>query len=220
MIPPKASGEFVAAMERVLDVYRRPYDAARPVVCMDETPRQLIRETRTPLAARPGQPARHDYEYERCGVANVFMATEPLAGRRITQVTERKGKVDWAQFVETIARRYPDADKITLVMDNLNTHSPGAFYEAFAPEQAKALWDRFEFVYTPKHGSWLNVAEIEINVMIRQCLARRIDSREEMAAEVAAWQARRDQMKARIDWQFTADDARIKLKRLYPTFDV
>lgn len=126
-------------MERVLDVYRRPYDAARPVVCMDETPRQLIRETRTPLAARPGQPARHDYEYERCGVANVFMATEPLAGRRITQVTERKGKVDWAQFVETIARRYPDADKITLVMDNLNTHSPGAFYEAFAPEQAKAL---------------------------------------------------------------------------------
>jgi len=220
VIPPKASGEFVAAMERVLDVYRRPYDAARPVVCMDETPRQLIRETRTPLAARPGQPARHDYEYERCGVANVFMATEPLAGRRITQVTERKGKVDWAQFVETIARRYPDADKITLVMDNLNTHSPGAFYEAFAPEQAKALWDRFEFVYTPKHGSWLNVAEIEINVMIRQCLARRIDSREEMAAEVAAWQARRDQMKARIDWQFTADDARIKLKRLYPTFDV
>ena len=207
-------------MERVLDVYRRPYDAAYPVVCMDETPRQLIGETRIPLPACPGQPARHDYEYKRCGVANVFVATEPLAGKRITKVTERKGKVDWAQFIDDIARHYPDADRITLVMDNLNTHSPGAFYEAFAPEQAKVLWDRFEFVFTPKHGSWLNVAEIEINVMIRQCLARRIDSREEMAAEVAAWQARRDQMKATIDWQFTADDARIKLKRLYPTFDV
>jgi len=207
-------------MERVLDVYRRPYDAAYPVVCMDETPRQLIGETRIPLPACPGQPARHDYEYKRCGVANVFVATEPLAGKRITKVTECKGKVDWAQFIDDIARHYPDADRITLVMDNLNTHSPGAFYEAFAPEQAKVLWDRFEFVFTPKHGSWLNVAEIEINVMIRQCLARRIDSREEMAAEVAAWQARRDQMKATIDWQFTADDARIKLKRLYPTFDV
>lgn len=220
MIPPKANGAFVAAMEHVLDVYRRPYDAAYPVVCMDETPRQLIGETRTPLPIRPGQPARHDFEYERCGVANVFMATEPLAGKRITQVTERRGKVDWAHFVDAIARHYPDADKITLVMDNLNTYNPGALYEAFSPEQAKALWDRFEFVYTPKHGSWLNVAEIEINVMIRQCLARRIDNREELAAEVAAWQARRDQMKAKIDWQFTADDARIKLKRLYPTFDV
>lgn len=207
-------------MEYVRDVYRRPHNAAYPVVCMDETPRQLIGETRTPLPIRPGQPARHDFEYERCGVANVFMATEPLAGKRITQVTERRDKIEWAHFVDDIARHYPDADKITLVMDNLNTHNPGAFYEAFPPERAKALWDRFEFVYTPKHGSWLNVAEIEINVMIRQCLARRIDNREELAAEVAAWQARRDQMKAKIDWQFTTGDARIKLKRLYPIFDV
>lgn len=220
MIPPAANAEFVAAMERVLDVYRRPYNVAVPVVCMDETPRQLIRETRTPLPARPGQLARHDYEYERCGVANVFMATEPLSGKRMTKVTERKCKVDWAQFLYDIAERYPDAENITLVMDNLNTHSPGALYEAFPPEQAKALWDRFEFVYTPKHGSWLNVAEIELNVMISQCLARRIDTIEQLREEVSAWQARRDQLQAKVNWQFTAEDARIKLKRLYPTFDV
>lgn len=219
MIPPTANAEFVAAMERVLEVYRRPYNAAIPVVCMDETPRQLIRETRTPLPTRPGQPARHDYEYERCGVANVFMATEPLAGKRMTKVTERKRKVDWAQFVDDIARHYPDAEKITLVMDNLSTHAPGAFYEAFAPAQAQALWDRFELVYTPKHGSWLNVAEIELNVMIRQCLARRIDNRDKLREEVAAWQAHRDQLKAKVNWQFTTQDARVKLKRLYPTFD-
>lgn len=157
-------------MERGLGVYRQPYNAAYPVVCMDETPRQSIGETRTPLPTRPGRPARHDCEYDRCGIANAFMATEPLAGKRITKVTERKGKVDWAPFIDDIARHYPNADKIALVMDNLNTHSPGALYEAFPPEQAKALWDRFKFVYTPQHGSWLNVAEIEINVMVRQCL--------------------------------------------------
>lgn len=206
-------------MERVLDVYRRPYDADIPVVCMDETPRQLIRETRMPIPAHPGQLERHDYEYERCGVCNVFMASEPLAGTRMTKVTDRKTKVDWAQFLQDIAEHYQAAQRITLVMDNLNTHSPGALYEAFPPDKAKALWDRFEFVYTPKHGSWLNVAEIELNVMISQCLDRRIGSMEKLCAEVAAWQSRRDKIHARVNWQFTTEDARVKLKRLYPTFD-
>ena len=218
VIPPAGNGDFVAAMERVLDVYRRPYDVTQPVVCMDETPRQLIRETRTPLAPQPGRLERHDYEYERCGVCNVFMATEPLAGRRLTKVTERRTKIDWVHFIEDIAERYIDAEQITLIMDNLNTHSPGALYEVFPPDQAKALWDRFEFVYTPKHGSWLNVAEIELNVMISQCLRRRIDNIEELREEVSTWQAHRDQLEATVNWQFTAKDARIKLERLYPTF--
>lgn len=205
-------------MEGVLDVYRRPYDAARPVVCMDETPRQLIRQTRTPIPASAGQPAREDYEYERCGVCNVFMASEPLAGQRMTKVTERKTRKDWAVFLQDIAEHYADAQRITLVMDNLNTHTPGSLYEAFPPERAKALWDRFEFVYTPKHGSWLNMAEIELNVLIGQCLNRRIDSVDLMRCEVAAWQARRDNNQATVNWQFTTADARVKLKRLYPTF--
>ena len=189
-------------MERVLDVYQRPYDENFPVVCMDETPRQLIGETRTPIAPAPGRPAREDYEY-----------------RRLTKVTERKTKIDWARFLHDIAKRYTDATCITLVMDNLNTHRPGALYETFEPAEAKALWDRFEFVYTPKHGSWLNVAEVELNVMIRQCLNRRIDSIDTLRTEVAAWQAARDRIKAKVNWQFTTDDARVKLKRLYPTFD-
>ncbi len=217
MIPPQGNAEFVAAMEQVLDVYHRPYDAAFPVVCMDETPRQLIREMRTPVPMGPGRPARHDYEYRRCGTCNVFMATEPLAGKRMTKVTERRTKTDWAQFLADIATRCRDATRITLVMDNLNTHRPGALYEAYPPAQAKALWDRFEFVYTPKHGSWLNVAEVELNVMNRQCLNRRIGSVDVLAREVAAWQASRDRIRAKVDWQFTAEDARLKLKRLYPT---
>ena len=219
MIPPQRNADFAAAMEHVLDAYRRPYDKAFPVVCMDETPRQLIRETRVPVAAVPGRPARHDYEYRRCGTCNVFMATETLAGKRMTRVTERKTKIDWAHFLAEIAARYPDAGKITLVMDNLNTHRPGALYEAFPPARAKALWDRFEFLFTPKHGSWLNVAEVELNVMIRQCLNRRIDSIDVLRNEVAAWQAARDRLRAKVNWRFTTDDARIKLKRLYPTFD-
>ena len=219
MIPPQRNADFAAAMEQVLDVYRRPYDKAFPVVCMDETPRQLIRETRVPVPAGPGRPARHDYEYRRRGTCNVFMATEPLAGKRMTRVTERKTKIDWAHFLAEIAARYPDAGKITLVMDNLNTHRPGALYEAFPPARAKALWDRFEFLFTPKHGSWLNVAEVELNVMIRQCLNRRIDSIDVLRNEVAAWQAARDRLRAKVNWQFTTDDARVKLKRLYPTFD-
>ena len=217
VIAPEHNGNFVAQMEQVLDVYKRPYDPQRPVVCMDESPRQLIRETRLPLAASCGTAARHDYEYERCGVCNVFMAAEPLAGKRAVRITERKTKRDWASFLEEIAGQYRRAQKITLVMDNLNTHGPGALYETFAPAAAKALWDRFEFVYTPKHGSWLNMAEIELNVLIRQCLDRRIDNLNEMQAEVDAWQKRRNNANSRIDWQFTTADARIKLKRLYPT---
>jgi len=219
VIPPEQNGDFVAQMEQVLDVYKRPYDPRRPVVCMDESPRQLIRETRLPLAVKVGASARHDYEYERCGVCNVFMAVEPLAGRRVTRITPRKTRTDWASFLQEIAGQYGKAQKITLVMDNLNTHTPGSLYETFAPETAKALWDRFEFVYTPKHGSWLNMAEIELNVLIKQCLDRRIDTITEVQAEAAAWEYRRNNMKATINWQFTCGDARIKLRRLYPTLD-
>jgi hypothetical protein len=207
-------------MEHVLDVYKRPYDARFPVICMDESPRQLIDEVKTPVPAEPGQPARYDYEYERCGTCNIFMANEPLAGSRLVEVTSSKTKIDWASFVEKIALRYENAEKITLVMDNLNTHTPGSLYEAFAPEKAKALWGRFEFVYTPKHGSWLNMAEIELNVLIRQCLNRRIAKIEIMRSEVKAWEATRNGMNARVNWQFTTEDARIKLSRLYPTLDM
>lgn len=207
-------------MERVLDIYKRPFDAAHPVVCMDETPRQLIGQVRAPVTARAGQLAREDYEYERLGVCNVFMACEPLAGTRLTKVTDRKTKLDWARFVDDIANDYPEAQRITLVMDNLNTHTPAALYEAFSPQKAKALWDRFEFIYTPKHGSWLNMAEIELNVMIGQCLNQRIRDFSTMQAEVNAWQRQRDALKATINWQFNTDLARIKLKRLYSSFNV
>jgi hypothetical protein len=216
VIPPEHNGEFVAQMEQVLDVYKRPYDPWLPVVCMDESPRQLIGETQVARPLRPGRAARYDYEYERCGVCNVFMAVEPLAGWRLTRVTERKTKSDWAGFVEEIADQYPQARKIILVMDNLNTHGPGALYETFAPPVAKALWDRFEFIYTPKHGSWLNMAEIELNILIKQCLDRRIDHLGEVQTETAAWERHRNNMQATINWQFTCRDARIKLRRLYP----
>jgi len=206
-------------MEMVLDVYKRPYDARYPVVCMDESPKQLIAETKTPIPAAPGRPYRSDYEYRRCGVCNIFMASEPLAGKRIVKITERKTKKDRALFLEKIAGQYQEAERITLVMDNLNTHTPGALYETFCPDKAKALWDRFEFVYTPKHGSWLNMAEIELNVLIGQCLGRRIDNIEEVKREVSAWQEHRNNKEAKVNWQFTADDARIKLSRLYPTLD-
>ena len=206
-------------MEMVLDVYKRPYDAQYPVVCMDESPKQLIAETKVTIPAVPGRPYRSDYEYRRCGVCNIFMASEPLAGKRIVKITERKTKKDWARFLEDIAAKYQDAEKITLVMDNLNTHKPGSFYETFSPAKAKKLWDRFDFVYTPKHGSWLNMAEIELNVVIGQCLSRRIDNIEEVRSEVSAWQRHRNNKEAKVNWQFTADDARIKLSRLYPTLD-
>jgi transposase len=206
-------------MEKVLEVYKRPYDPKFPVVCMDESPKQLIGETKIPIAAKPGSVAKYDYEYRRCGVCNIFMASEPLAGKRLVKITERKTKVDWAHFLEYIAAKYDDAKKITLVMDNLNTHSPGSLYETFHPVKAKQLWDRFDFVFTPKHGSWLNMAEIELNVLTGQCLNRRIDDIEDVQREVAAWQDYRDKNKSTVNWQFTTDDARIKLTRLYPSID-
>nr|CBX28556.1 hypothetical protein N47_G38800 [uncultured Desulfobacterium sp.] len=172
IIPPEHNGSFVANMEMVLDVYKRPIDPKNPVVCMDESPKQLIAETKVPIPASPGVVAKYDYEYSRCGVCNIFLACEPLAGKRMVKITERKTKLDWASFVEEIAEQYERAEKITLVMDNLNTHKPGSLYETFPPDKAKALWDRFEFVYTPKHGSWLNMAEIELNVLTGQCLKR------------------------------------------------
>lgn len=205
-------------MEHLLDVYKRPYSQHFPVVCMDESPKQMIKETRMPVPMKPGQDAREDFEYARCGVANIFLASEPLNGKRYVEVTERKTKTDWAKFIKQIADDwYKDATKITLVMDNLSTHKPSALYEAFEPKEAKRLRDRFEFVYTPKHGSWLNMAEIELNVLMGQCLNRRIDNIEKMQKEVLAWQTHRNNKEATINWQFTNEDARIKLKRLYPT---
>ena len=217
MIAPEQSSAFVAHMENVLDVYKRPYDPDFPVVCMDESPKQLIAETKMAVPAKPGRLARYDYEYERIGVYTIFMANEPLAGRRMVKITERRTISDWAHFAKDIADNHPNAKKITLVMDNLNTHKPESLYEAFLPKKAKELWDRFEFVYTPKHGSWLNMAEIELNVLHRQCLNRRIDNISTVRKEVEAWHHNRNNLNAKINWQFTTDNARIKLRRLYPS---
>jgi len=219
-MPPLQNSDFVANMERVLDVYKRPYNKDLPIVCMDESPKQLIKETRLPIRMKPGHEAREDFEYERCGVANIFLASEPLTGKRYVEVTERKTKLDWAKFVKQIADDwYKDAPRIMLVMDNLSTHKPSALYEAFEPKEAKRIWDRLEFVYTPKHGSWLNMAEIELNVLMGQCLNRRIDNIETMKKEVKAWQTHRNNKKAKIKWQFTCDDARVKLLKLYPSIN-
>ena len=207
-------------MEQVLEVYKRPGNPSRPVVCMDEAPRQLIAETRMPLPAQPGQPLRYDYEYERKGTCKVFMAVEPLAGKRLREVSVTKTAADWPRFLQAISTHWPEAEKITLVQDNLNTCTAGSVYENLPPGQARALLQRFEFVYTPKHGSWLNMAEIEINSLIKQCLDRRICDIEQMRSEVAAWQQQRNQAKQIIHWRFTTEDARIKLHRLYPTIEV
>jgi len=218
VIPPRENSHFVAAMEQVLDVYKRPYNKARPVVCMDETPKQLIKEVRKSLPIRPGFEKRVDYEYSRSGVCNVFMVNEPLAGKRFTKVTNQRTKNDWALLVRFICDKlYPAAEIITLVMDNLASHSAAALYETFEPAEAKRIWDRLEFVYTPKHGSWLNMAEIELNVLTKQCLNRRIDNLKTVREEVKAWQNHRNNKDARIKWQFTTKDARIKLHRLYPS---
>ena len=217
MIPPEQNGSFVANMEMVLDVYKRPFDPLHPIICMDESPKQLISETRKPIPAAPGRSAKYDYEYKRCGVSNIFLACEPLAGKRMIKITDRRTALDWASFIEEIAAQYEQAEKITLVMDNLNTHNAGSFYEKFPPEKAKSLWDRFEFVHTPKHGSWLNIAEIELNVLWGQCLKRRIDDIETVRKEAVAWQDTRNNKNAKVNWQFTTADARVKLSRLYPT---
>ena len=218
MIPPLANSDFVAHMESVLDVYKMPYDKRYPVVCMDESPKQLIKQTRIPIARKPGQDAKEDYEYSRQGVANIFIANEPLKGKRYIRIKKSKTKKDWANFVKYIADQlYPNAEKILLIMDNLNTHKPSALYETFSPEEAKRIWDRFEFIYTPKHGSWLNMAEIELNVLTSQCLNRRIDNMVTIRKETRAWEKDKNKKKTKINWQFKTDDARIKLKRLYPT---
>jgi len=206
-------------MEQVLDVYKRPYNEDFPVVCMDESPEQLI-ETVREEKMEHGKDKRIDYEYIRHGVVNIFIANEPLKGRRLVEITEFKTKIDWAKFTKRIAdEMYPQAKKITLVMDNFKTHSIGAFYEVFEPAEAKRLIDRFEFVFTPKHGSWLNMAEIELHILNSQCLNRYIATIKEMRQEVEAWQEHRNNKDAKINWQFTTADARIKLKRLYPSFD-
>ena len=216
-IPPEANASFVCAMEDVLTVYKREYDPDMPVVCMDETSKQLIAETRFALLARPGRPARYDFEYERNGTCNLFMFYEPFGGKRFLSVTDRRTKVDWAVHIkELLDIHYPDAKKVVLVMDNLNTHAGASLYEAFEPREARRLLDRLEIHYTPKHGSWLNIAEIELRVLNGQCLKRRIPDKGMLLSEITAWQKKRNSDKAKVDWQFTAEDARIKLKRLYP----
>ena len=207
-------------MEDVLEVYKRPYDPLRPVVCLDETSKQLIGETHEPVPTAEGQPMRYDYEYVRKGVANIFMIFEPLAGARDVEVTARRTRKDYAECLRKLSdETYLDAEKIVLVQDNLNTHSPASLYETFDPAEAKRLADRFEVHYTPKHGSWLDMAEIELGILGRQCLSRRIENIEDLRREVAAWETARDAAGTKADWQFTTDDARIRLKKLYPTVD-
>ncbi|MEW5785749.1 MAG: IS630 family transposase, partial [Bacillota bacterium] len=208
-----------AFMEDILDLYQQPYDEAYPVVCMDEKPYQLLDNARAPIPMEPGQPERQDSDYVRNGTCSIFIFTEPLAGRRHVTVCERRTKIDWANQVrDLLDNHYPNARKIRLVMDNLNTHSISSLYEAFPPDVARSLVKRLEIHYTPKHGSWLNIAELELSVMTRQCLSRRISSITSLQAELLAWEIERNQKQKGVDWQFTTDDARIKLKRLYPQF--
>jgi transposase len=219
-IPPNANAEFVWKMEDVLEVYKRPYDPLRPVVCMDETSKQLIAETRTPLDAKPGQPRRVDYEYERKGVADLFMFLEPLQGWRRVWITPQRRKVEWALCVKQLLdEHYPQVERLVLVCDNLNTHTGGALYEAFAAAEARRLWERLEVHYTPKHGSWLNMAETELSVLSGQCLDRRIDEVAVLRHEVGAWEKQRNRTEAKVRWRFTTEDARIKLEKLYPVFE-
>ena len=207
-------------MEDVLEVYKRPYDPWRPVVCLDETSKQLIGEVQTPMPAAPGQVTQYDYEYVRKGVANIFMISEPLAGKRDVAVTDRRTRKDYAECLRRIADElYPDTEVIVLVQDNLNTHSPASLYEAFEPVEAKRLADRFEFHYTPKHGSWLDMAEIELGILGRQCLARRIDNVDDLRREAKAWETARNSAATKVNWQFTTADARIRLRRLYPSIE-
>ena len=204
-------------MEDVLEVYTRPYDPRFPQVCVDETSKQLVAEVQTPLPMEPGKPKRIDYEYERCGTANLFMIFEPLAGRRRVSVTKRRTAVDFAHVLrDLVDKNDPEAEKIVLVMDNLNTHKPSSLYEAFEPAEARRILERLEIHHTPKHGSWLDMAEIELSVLGRQCLNRRIPDQETLTREVAAWENKRNSARGKVDWRFTTSDARIKLKRLYP----
>ena len=217
MIPPEHDGEYVARMEDVLEVYQRLYDSSAPVICMDEKSVQLLKETRPSIRAAAGRPERIDYEYERNGTANIFMFCEPLAGWRQTRVTERRTKTDWACAVrDLLDGRYRDVQRVVLVMDNLNTHSIGSLYEAFPPAEARRLTQRLEIHYTPKHGSWLNIAENELSALTRQCLSRRIGTIEHMASEVDAWDRDRNLRRVKVNWRFSIEQARIKLRRVYP----
>jgi transposase len=221
VIPPEANAAFVYHMEDVLAVYTRPFDPLRPLVCFDERPVQLLSEMRTPLPPEPGQLARYDYEYKREGSVNLFLFFAPLLAWRHVKVTDRRTKVDFAHCMrDLVDSHFPSATGITVVRDQLNTHGPEALYEAFAPAEARRLLDRLEFHSTPKHGSWLNMAEIEFSVLARQCLDRRLPDQQTLTTEVGAWQADRNTARATVDWRFTTEDARIKLKRLYPTITI
>lgn len=207
-------------MEDILDVYQRPYDPLQPLVCMDEMSKPLIGETRVPLPVKPGQPKKYDYEYERKGVKNVFMVFEPLTGERQVSVTDHRTKLDWAKCIKDIVDiHYPEAAKITVIMDNLNTHRPSSLYQAFSPEEARRLLNKLEFHYTPKHGSWLNMAEIEFSVLKRQCLDCRIPDQATLKQKVMEWEQARNAREVKANWQFKTEDARIKLKKLYPSFN-
>jgi hypothetical protein len=217
-IPPKQSAEFVYHMEDVLEVYHRPYDPKRPVLCIDETSKQLVGEARTPLPLGPGMVERYDYEYMRHGVANLFLACEPLAGWRHVAVTEHRRRGDWAGFIRSLLDgRYAQAERVVLVMDQLNTHALASLYEAFPPEEAKRLTERIELHHTPKHGSWLNIAEIELSVLGRQCLARRIAQQDTLQRKIEQWEQQRNTIATKVDWQFTTEQARVKLRSLYPS---
>lgn len=221
VIPPDQNAEFVAAMEDVLEVYQRPQDPQRPLVCLDEQSKQLIRETRTPIPAAPGRAERIDYEYERNGTANLFMLFAPLQGWRHVEVTDRRTKIDFAEVIrQLVDQHFPQAEKIVLVMDNLNTHKPASLYEAFPPAEARRLLEKLEIHYTPKHGSWLDMAETELSILTKQCLDRRIPDIETLTREVTAWETTRNTAQAKINWRFTTKQARIKLKRLYPSIQI
>jgi hypothetical protein len=218
---PTASPAFVAAMEDVLEVYHRPYNPEYPVVCMDESNKQLISHTYAPLQTKPGMVAKEDHEYKRQGVRDIFMATEPLAGKRYVSVTTTRTQIDWAYFIRDLVNanyKDPVVKKVVLVMDNLNTHVTAALYAAFPPEEALRLSQKLEIHYTPKHGSWLNIAECELSVLSRQCLNRRIATEAELVKQVQAWTNKRNETHSKVDWQFTTEDARVKLKHLYPSF--
>ena len=220
MIPPEANADFVCATEQVLDLYQQPHNEKEPVVCFDETSKQLIAETRKPLPMQPGEPQRYDTEYERRGTANLFMFFEPLGNWRHVEVTDRRTKIDFAKCMKALVDDfYPEADLIHVVLDNLNTHKLAALYEAFPATEAHRIAQRLQFHYTPKHGSWLNMAEIELSILSRQALADRMADKAVLIREVNAWQNERNEAGATIDWRFTTKDARIKLKRLYPSFN-
>jgi hypothetical protein len=220
VIAPEANAAFVAAMEDILDVYQRPHDPDKPLVCLDETSKQLIVETREPIPAEPGRPKREDYEYERNGVANLFMLFAPLEGWRHVKVTDRHAAVDYAHALKDLSdTHFPDAAKIVLVQDNLSTHKPASLYETFPAAEARRLVERFEWHYTPKHGSWLDMAESELAVLATQCLDRRIPDKLALTTQVAAWEESRNKHHAKANWQFTTADARVKLKTLYPQFE-